>query len=73
MPGEGYHVRRVKDAHPEKFVIIHLDADLPKDSFIKLSDGLTENELRARLKKDFGRTDSEADSVIQAARENPPV
>jgi len=46
MPGEGYHVRRVKDVHPEKFVIITSMRTCRKILFIKLSDGLTENELR---------------------------
>jgi hypothetical protein len=71
MPG--YKVRRVVGVRPERFVIVAIDSGFPEGSVVAMSDGLTEGELRARLTKDFGRPESEFDSLVQEARENPPV
>ena len=73
MVSEGYKVRRVKGAKTELFVIVAVNSQLPQDSLIVTSDGLNESELRSRLAKDFGRPESEFDSLIQEARENPPI
>lgn len=73
MAFEGYKVRRVKGKKTETFVIVAINPQLPKDSFMVMSDHLTESELRSRLAKDFGRPESECDSAIQDARDNPPI
>jgi hypothetical protein len=68
-----YKVRRVKGAHPARFVIVSIESALP-DVFMKTSDALTEGELRALLKKDFGQTEpAEIDSLIEEAWRNPPI
>ena len=73
MPEPSYRVRRVKGANPERFVMVAVNAELPQHSFMVTSDALTETEMRARLAKDFGRAESEFDSVIWDARDNPPI
>jgi hypothetical protein len=69
----GYKVRRVKGAHPPRFVIVAIDSELP-NAFMTTSDSLIESELRARLAKDFDRTEpEEIDSIIQEAWHTAPI
>jgi len=70
MEYDRYGVIKVKDSDPEKFLIAWLDSRLPKGSFMKTTDALTEEQLRSELQK-MGRTKAEADSLIERARANP--
>jgi hypothetical protein len=65
-----YAVIKVKDAEPEVFWIVWVDSGMPKGHIMKTSQNLTAKEVHAELKK-MGRTDAEADSLIQQARDNP--
>jgi hypothetical protein len=70
MTHDRYGVIKVKNSDPEQFLIGWLSSDLPKGCFMKTSGSLTEVQLRTELKK-MGRTNAEADSLIERARANP--
>jgi hypothetical protein len=70
MAHDRYGVIKVKNSDPEQFLIAWLDSALPKGSFLKTSGSLREVQLRTELKK-MGRTNAEADSLIEKARANP--
>lgn len=70
MSYDRYEIVKVRGSDPEAFWIIWVDSGLPKGSFMKTSQNLTESELRAEL-KDMDRTKPEIDSLIQSARKNP--
>ncbi len=70
MAYDRYGVVKVKGADPEVFWIIWVDSALPKGSFMKTTQDLTEGELRTELAK-MGRTEAEINSLIQQARKNP--
>ncbi len=70
MGYDRYAVIKVRGADPEVFWIVWVDSQLPKDSFMKTSQKLTESEVRTELAK-RGRTESEVNSLIKNARENP--
>ncbi len=70
MGYDRYAVVKVKGADPEVFWIIWIDSQLPKGSFMKTSQNLSESEVRTEFAK-MGRTEVEINSLIKQARENP--
>lgn len=71
MAYDRYQVVKVKGCSPEVFWIIWVDSALPKDSFMKTSQGLSEVALRDELKTTMKLSDVHISSLIQQARENP--
>lgn len=69
MGYDRYAVVKVKEADPEEFWTIWIDSALPKGSFMKTAQGLSEDDVRAELKK-MARTEAEIDWLIKQAREN---
>ena len=70
MGYDRYAVAKVAGADPEVFWIVWEDAQMPKGSFMKTSQNLTEGEVRTELGK-MGCTKPEINSLIEQARENP--
>lgn len=70
MGHDRYAVVKVGGADPEVFWVVWEDSQLPNESFMKTSQNLTESELRTELAK-MERTESEINSLIKKARENP--
>ena len=70
MGYDHYAVVKVRGADPEVFWIVWIDFQLPNKSFMKTSQNLTESEVRTELAK-MGHTESETNSLIKNARENP--
>jgi hypothetical protein len=67
---ELFSVIRVKGADPEVFWIIWIDPQHPGGRFMKTSQNLTEGEVLTELKM-IGHAETEIDSLIKRARENP--
>ena len=65
-----YAVIKVRGVEPEVFWIVWMDSELPINSFIKTSQNLTEEEVRAELKK-MAINETGIDALIKRARENP--
>jgi hypothetical protein len=70
MAYDQYAVIKVRDVEPEVFWIVWMDSELPINSFIKTSQNLTEEEVRAELKK-MAINETGIDALIKRARENP--
>lgn len=65
-----YVVIKVEASDPETFLIAWLDLQVTNGSIVKTSENASENEVRAGL-KERGLPETEIDSLIRHARENP--
>jgi len=65
-----YVVIKVEESDPETFLIAWLDRQVTNGSVVKTSENSSENEVRAGL-KERGLPETEIDSLIRQARENP--
>lgn len=70
MGYDRYAVVKVAGAEPEVFWVIWFDSKMPATSFMETSQNLTEGEVRSELAK-MGRAESEIDSLVRQAREDP--
>jgi hypothetical protein len=70
MPFENWGVAKVKGVEPEHFFIFLINSQGFKGPFMRTSDFLSEDELRADLKV-RGNTDEEIVALIERARANP--
>lgn len=65
-----YEVVKVRGGGPEVFWVVWADSRLPNDAALRITNNLTESELRAYLANEK-YTEALIDSCIQQARENP--
>lgn len=70
MPNNKLGVAKVKGIGPEQFFIFLRNTEGSKGPFMRTSDFLSEDELRADLESN-GSTEAEIDSLIEQARANP--
>jgi hypothetical protein len=70
MPSDNWGVAKVKGVEPEHFFIFLINTQGFKGPFMRTSDFLSEEELRAALRIK-GITDGEVTELIERARANP--
>jgi hypothetical protein len=70
MSLDQYAVIKVRGVEPEVFWIVWMDSQLPINSFIKTSQNLTEDDVRAEL-AEMGINKTGIDALIKRARETP--